>query len=268
MQNMTYAKALEVLRGKRPLVHHITNYVTVNDCANITLCIGASPVMSDAEGEVEQMVSLAGALVLNIGTLNDAQVRSMLLAGREANRRSIPIVLDPVGAGATKMRTEVTRMLLSELKVSVLKGNAGEIGVLAGSGGIVRGVDSEGVSGDPVSVAISLARSSGVTVAMSGATDVITDGQRTVLVDNGHPLMGRLSGTGCMVASVVGAFSAVMEDPVDAATSAFVCLGIAGEKAAERAKGPGSFKVALLDETYGLKGEDVIKMARTRTVQE
>ena len=264
MERSDYAEALKNVREKRPLVHHITNYVTVNDCANITMCIGGAPVMADAIDEVEEMVRLAGALVLNIGTLNNGQVESMMKAGKMAERLSVPIVLDPVGVGATSMRTEVAKRLIAELKIAVLKGNAGEIGILAGTGGVVRGVDSIGSKGDPAVVAMDLARSIGGTVVISGATDVISDGKRTRLVDNGHAMMGTISGTGCMAASVIGAFVAANPDRVTAATAAMVSIGVAGEKAAMNAAGPGSFKVALLDETAGLSPDEVARSAKVR----
>ena len=238
---------LATLREKHPLVHHITNYVTVNDCANITLCIGASPVMAEAKEEVEEMVSMAGALVLNIGTLRKEQVEAMLIAGRRANEHSIPVILDPVGAGATSMRTNAARRLLEELDVAVIKGNAGEIGVLAGSGGVVRGVDSGGISGDPMIAASRLANATGSVVVMSGATDIITDGTDAILVDSGHPLMGAVSGTGCMASSLVGSFAAVADDLMISSAAALVAFGIAGERAARNAIGPASFKIALLD---------------------
>lgn len=264
MEKSDYADALRKVREKRPLVHHITNYVTVNDCANITMCIGGAPVMADAIEEVEEMVRLAGALVLNIGTLNSGQVESMLKAGRMAGELSVPIVLDPVGAGATALRTRVAKDLLDKLDIAVLKGNAGEIGVLAGTGGVVRGVDSMGSKGDPVEVAAELAKMIGATVVISGATDVVSDGKRTFLVDNGHAMMGSISGTGCMAASVTGAFVAANPDHAVAATAAMASLGIAGERAAKRAAGPGSFKVALLDETAALMPDDVVRSAKVR----
>ncbi|OPY33837.1 MAG: Hydroxyethylthiazole kinase [Methanomassiliicoccales archaeon PtaU1.Bin124] len=245
-------------------MHHITNYVTVNDCANITLCIGGAPVMADAIEEVEEMVSMAGALVLNIGTLNSLQVESMLKAGKEANRRSIPVVLDPVGAGATKMRTEVANRLLEKLKIAVIKGNEGEIGVLAGGGGKVRGVDSMGLDGDHAGIVREYAKSTGSIVVMSGATDVISDGRTTYLVDNGHAVMGSVSGTGCMASSVVGAFAGSNENLLTASTAALVSLGIAGERAAKTSKGPGSFKMALFDETAALLPDDVGRLAKVR----
>jgi hydroxyethylthiazole kinase len=264
MDNRIFSGMLSDVRKKRPLVHHITNYVTVNDCANVTICIGASPVMAHAKDEVAEMVSMAGALVLNIGTLDGALVESMLRAGARANELGIPIILDPVGAGATGLRTDSARRLMHDLDIAVIKGNAAEIAVLAGAEGIVKGVESYGITGEPLDVAKGLAQGSGLTVAISGATDIVTDGKRTLLVDNGHPLMGKVSGTGCMAASMAGAFAAVTKDYVMASAAAFAAFGLAGEKAARHSNGPASFKVALLDEVYGLMPEELEKGARVR----
>jgi hydroxyethylthiazole kinase len=264
MKNKKFADLFTRLREKHPLVHHITNYVTVNDCANITLAIGAAPVMADAPEEVREMVTFAGALVLNIGTLNSGQIEAMILAGGMANDKKIPVILDPVGAGATRFRTDSSLRLLDELEIAVLKGNAGEIGVLAGAEAYVRGVDSFGMSGDPVKIARTFAREAGITVVISGATDIVTDGKRILLVDNGHPMMGSISGTGCMAASVTGAFAAVSDDPVIASATAMAAFGIAGEKAAAGARGPYSFKAALFDELAGLAPEDLASCAKIR----
>jgi hydroxyethylthiazole kinase len=223
--------------------------------------------MADAADEVKEMVAISSVLVLNIGTLNPSQVESMLMAGREADRLNIPIVLDPVGAGATRYRTRTALTLLEELKVAVLKGNAGEIGVLAGTGGEVRGVDSVGVSGDRLQVAESLAKDLGTCVVMSGPTDIVTDGRTTMLVDNGHEMMGRISGTGCMASSIVGAFTAVTEEHVMGATAALAAFGIAGELAARKGPGPYSFKGALFDETAALTPERLREKARVRTAR-
>jgi hydroxyethylthiazole kinase len=260
------SELLRGLREKRPLVHHITNYVTVNDCANVTLFIGAAPVMAEAKEEVADMVSLAGALVLNIGTLRREQVDSMVIAGQKANELGVPIVLDPVGAGATRYRTEVAARLLQQLQVAIIKGNAGEIGTLAGTGGIVRGVDSEGISGDPEAVCRSLADMTGAAVVMSGPADIVTDGRRTVLVDNGHPMMGRISGTGCMASSLVGAFAPTSEDHVVTSAAALAAFGIAGERASKKAVGPYAFKAALMDEVAALTPDDLAKLARLRSL--
>lgn len=261
-----YSAILSAAREKTPLVHHITNYVTVNDCANITLCAGGAPVMAHAPEEVEEMVQYAGALVLNIGTLDTAQIESMMKVGKAAAERDIPIILDPVGAGATTMRTDAAQRLMDQLPIAILKGNAGEIGVLAGVDAKVRGVDSAGITGDPVEIAQAYAERTGMTVVMSGQTDIISDGSRALLVENGHPLMGAISGTGCMAASVTGVFAAVGPDRLTSAAAALATFGIAGERAAQRASGPGSFKVALFDALAALTPDDMIRDARIRSV--
>ena len=265
MKTKPYMDLFIRVRKNRPLVHHITNYVTVNDCANITLCAGGAPVMADAPEEVAEMAAIAGALVLNIGTLNTAQIESMILAGTMANERKIPVILDPVGAGATRFRTGTALRLLDELRITVLKGNAGEIGVIAGVEAKVRGVDSHGITGDPAAIARNLAKTLGLTVTISGATDIVTDGKRTLLVENGHPLMGCISGTGCMAASVVGTFCAESTSPVTAAAAALAAFGLAGEKAATVAQGPFTFKTALFDELANLTPESFVRGARIRT---
>jgi len=265
MKTTSFADLFYRVRKNRPLVHHITNYVTVNDCANITICAGGAPVMADAPEEVVEMAALAGALVLNIGTLSTAQVESMLLAGRMANERGIPIILDPVGAGATQFRTVTARRLLEDLEIAILKGNAGEIGVIAGAEATVRGVDSCGLTGDPVSIARDFAELKEITVAISGSTDIITNGRHTLLVDNGHPMMGSISGTGCMASSVTGTFAAESRDFVTAAAAALAAFGIAGERAAAEAMGPFTFKTALFDELANLTPEDIAAGAKIRS---
>lgn len=266
MKKQQLSQLFSLVREKRPLVHHITNYVTVNDCANITLCAGGAPVMADAAEEAGEMAAVAGALVLNIGTLNRVQVESMELAGSMANERKIPVILDPVGVGATQYRTKTARKLLDTLDIAIVKGNAGEIGVLAGAEGRVRGVDSHGLAGNPVAIAQEFAKSSGLTVAMSGATDIVTDGKHTLLVENGHAMMGSISGTGCMVASVTGVFAAESKDMILSSAAAFAAFGIAGERAAACARGPFSFRTALFDELAALTPEDLARTARIRTV--
>jgi len=262
MKSTPFSDLFARVREKRPLIHHITNYVTVNDCANITIAAGAAPVMADAPEEVCEMVTFAGALILNIGTLNKGQIESMVLAGGMANDRRIPIILDPVGAGATRFRTESAQWLLDELKITILKGNAGEIGSLAGAEAHMRGVDSYKVSGDLVTIAQHFAKRAGMTVVISGATDIVTDGKRILLVENGHPMLGSISGTGCMAASVTGAFAAVADDPVIASAAALAAFGIAGEKAVVGSRGPYSFKTALFDEMAALNPEDLAYGAR------
>lgn len=256
------ARLLFAVRSKRPLIHHITNSVTINDCANVAIAAGAAPVMAEAAEEVADMVAAAGALVLNIGTLSAVQVDAMLIAGRRANELGIPVILDPVGAGATAFRTETVHRILDALDIAVLKGNGGEIGVLAGTGGSVRGVDSGGVAGDPVETARACARATGTVVAMTGAVDVVTDEKRVFLVRNGDPVMDRLSGTGCMAASVTAAFVAVADDLAVASASALAAFGLAGERATTCARGPYSFRTALIDELAALTPDDLSRKAR------
>lgn len=262
MDGSILAGLLAAVRSHRPLVHHITNSVTINDCANITISAGAAPVMAEAPEEVAEMVSAAGALVLNIGTLSQGQVDAMLIAGRRANVLGIPVILDPVGAGATRFRTETAWRLLDSLDVAVLKGNAGEIGVLAGTGGSVRGVDSGGIAGDPVETVRECAQATGTVVAMTGPVDVVAEDRRVFLVGNGNPMMDRLSGTGCMAASVTGAFAAIADDYAVSSAAALAAFGLAGERAAAGARGPYSFRTALFDELSVLTPGDLAEHAR------
>jgi hydroxyethylthiazole kinase len=255
------------LREKRPLVHHITNFVVMNDTANATLALGALPVMAHAKEEVAEMVQAASALVLNPGTLEPDWVEAMLIAARRANELGVPVVYDPVGAGATSYRTETGRLFLRELKLSVLRGNAGEIGCLAGAGGRVKGVDSAGDLADPVAVAREFAGRIGATVAITGKRDFLSDRQVVAGVDNGHEMMTLVTGTGCMATAVVAAFRAVESDGLAAATAALVCYGIAGQEAARVARGPGSFRTALIDAIYALTPAQVEAEARSVRLQ-
>ncbi len=241
------AELLERVRSKRPLIHHITNFVVMNDTANATLALGALPVMAHAREEVEEMVRAAGALVLNAGTLQPEWVESMLVAGKAANGRGIPVVYDPVGAGATRFRSETAERLLRELKVAIVRGNSGEIGSLAGAGGVVRGVDSIEDVSDPVAVAGALAAKRSSVVVITGKRDVVSDGRRALGVDNGHEMLKTITGTGCMATSAIAVFAAVEGDFLRAAASALACYGLAAEEAARRSRGPGSFRAELLD---------------------
>ncbi|SRR5579883_2673269 len=253
------ADQLTRIRERKPLIHHITNMVVMNDTANITLGIGALPVMAHAIDEVEEMVSLAGALVLNIGTLTPELVESMLRAGRRANERSIPIVLDPVGAGATRLRTQSALRLLAELRIAVIRGNASEVASLVGVASETRGVESISVSGEREDIARQAARQFGTAVAITGARDVISDGERLASVENGHPLLATITGSGCMSTSLVGAFLAVEPDPLLAATAGLVAMGIAGEIAAPKSGGPGTFRSHLLDAVASLTPELIVQ---------
>jgi hydroxyethylthiazole kinase len=246
------APLLTRIRQQRPLIHHITNMVVMNDTANITLAIGASPVMAHAAEEVEEMVRLAGALLLNIGTLTPEQIEAMLLAGKRANELGIPIVLDPVGAGATTLRTRSALCLLHELRIAVIRGNASEIGTLIGAEAETRGVDAISLAEDRETVADRAAREFGCTVALTGARDIIADGTHLARVDNGHPLLGAITGSGCMATTLVGAFLAVEPDAWLATTAGLVAMGLAGEIAAVKASGPGTFRSHLLDAVAAL----------------
>lgn len=261
-----FGSILAGIREKAPLVHHITNYVTVNDCANITLSAGALPVMAHAEEEVEEMVDIASALVINIGTPDPVQVARMFVAARAAEKNDIPVILDPVGAGATSFRTKIAQKMMQELSISVLKGNAGEIGTLAGRQAHVRGVDSLGVTGDRTEITTNLAEKLGCTVVMSGPADIISDGSRTYLCENGHSYMGKISGTGCMASSVIGSCAAVSTDHLSASVAGVIAFGIAGERAAMDAEGPGSFKYRLFDSMASVTPGDIDRQAKIRSL--
>jgi hydroxyethylthiazole kinase len=246
-------QTLAELRERKPLVHQITNYVVMNETANATLAIGALPVMAHAPEEVEEMVGLASALVLNIGTLSERWIDAMLLAGRAATERGIPVVLDPVGAGATRYRTETAKRILAEVGVTVMRGNAGEVATLVGVAAEVRGVESISAGDGAAEVARAAGRSLGLVAAVTGAVDHVSDGERVVAVANGVPLLGAVTGTGCMSSAITGCFLAAKPDaPLEAAVEALAAFGVAGEDAAEGARGPGSFHVALYDALWNL----------------
>ena len=245
-------RTLAAIRERRPLVHNITNYVVMNETANAILALGALPVMAHAREEVEEMVGLAGALVLNIGTLSDAWIEAMILAGAAANARGVPVVLDPVGVGATRYRTETAKRILDTIDVAVLRGNAGEVATLVGVAAEVRGVESVGAGGDPAELAREAARSLGLVASVTGAVDHVSDGERSAAVANGHELLAAITGTGCMSTAMTGCFLAAKENAFEAAVEALVAFGVAGEDAAAGAKGPGSFHVNLYDALAGL----------------
>ena len=245
---MNAGETLARIRERKPLVHQITNYVVMNETANATLALGALPVMAHAVEEVEEMVGLAGALVLNIGTLSPPWIEAMVLAGRAANERGIPVVLDPVGTGATRYRTDTARGLLRELDVTVLRGNAGEVATLVGVEAEVRGVESIAAGDDAAGLARAAAATLGVVASVTGAVDHVSDGERTIAVANGHELLAAVSGTGCMASAITGAFVAAKPDrPLEAAAEALVAFGVAGEDAAAEARGPGTFHAGLYD---------------------
>ena len=238
---------LGVVRERKPLVHNITNYVVMNETANAILALGALPVMAHAVEEVDEIVCLSGAFLLNIGTFSERWIDAMLVAGAAANERGVPVVLDPVGAGATGYRTATAKRILDEVDVTVLRGNAGEVATLVGVEAEVRGVESVGAGGDPAELAREAARSLGLVASVTGAVDHVSDGERTAAVANGHELLAAITGTGCMSTALTGCFLAGKDDPFEAAVEALVAFGVAGEDAAVDAKGPGSFHVNLYD---------------------
>lgn len=253
---------LERVRVQKPLVHHLTNWVTIYDCANIVKAFGASPIMAHAKEEVADMTSLASALVLNIGTLTTDLVEAMMLAAHAANHKGIPVTLDVCGAGATKFRDDKCFEILDHARVDIIKGNASEIARIAGEKVQTRGVDATAVEKNLRDIAQELAKKRNCTVVITGKEDIVAGVKRVVLVKNGDPMMANIVGTGCMATSVIGTFSAVENDPVAAAASGLVCYEVAAEIAAKAARGPGSFKVEMFDAVYSLDAKTVEKMQR------
>jgi hydroxyethylthiazole kinase len=253
---------LRRLRERKPLVHQITNYVVMNETANATLALGALPVMAHAREEVEEMVALAGALVLNIGTLSPHWIEAMIAAGRAANEHGVPVVLDPVGAGATTYRTATAKRILAEVGVTVLRGNAGEVATLVGAEAEVRGVESIASAGDPGELARLAAAQLGVVASVTGPVDQVSDGTDVAAIANGHPLLAAVTGTGCMSSAITGCFLAAAESPLDGAVEALVAFGVAGEDAARVASGPGSFHVALYDALAALDPDTLDERAK------
>jgi len=239
--------ALRAMAERRPLVHHITNWVTISDCAQVTRRWGCLPVMAHACEEVEEMVALARALVLNIGTLTPELVDAMLVAARKANSLKVPVILDAVGAGATRLRTEQALRLLGDSRIDILKGNAGEIATLAGVRAEVRGVESISVGSGVAETAKALAAKLGNVVAVTGRLDYVSDGRRVWAIGYGHEMMGRIVGTGCMSTSTVGCFAAAGGDLPEATARGLAAFKKAGELAALSARGPGEFVPSLFD---------------------
>ena len=266
---------LAMIKDRQPLVHHITNYVSANDCANTLLAIGASPIMADDEDEVADIVSIASALVLNIGTLNRRTIASMRRAGKKANAIGIPVVLDPVGAGATTLRSGTAGMILKEIQPAVIRGNMSEIKAISGLGAATKGVDASArdiqAAQDPDygrRIAGELAARLNCTVAITGAVDIIAGGGKTYLIANGHSMLSRVTGTGCMCTSLIGAYCAVTKDFMSAAAAGILTMGLAGEMACEKLpaadRGAGTFRVKLLDALFQLTAEDILKRGNVR----
>lgn len=248
---------VEAVRERRPLVHNITNFVVMNSTANALLSLGASPIMAHAEEELEELLGLAGALVLNIGTLSPHWIASMRLAARLARERGLPVVLDPVGAGASRLRTGTALALANVARPAVIRGNASEIMALAGAAQTTRGVDSAHGSEAAEDAARDLARAFGCVVAASGAVDFLTDGARGLRLAGGSPLTPRVTGMGCAATALVGAFLAVAPAPLEAALAGMGVMKVAAELAAQGAVGPGAFEAAFRDALHNLTARDL-----------
>ncbi|HBD85881.1 MAG TPA: hydroxyethylthiazole kinase [Clostridiales bacterium] len=264
-----YAAFIQRVREKKPLVHHITNYVSVNDCANITLAISASPIMADALEEAADIARISSAVVLNMGTLNERTIPSMLAAGKAANQAGVPVVFDPVGAGASQLRNQTAARLLDEVKIGVLRGNISEIRFLAGRQSETKGVDASEDdlqnTEDAVTVAKTLAVRLHCVTAITGAVDIVSDGKVVVCIENGHPMLSNLTGTGCMCSSLIGSFCGAAPDATfEATVAALLSMSIAGEIAFEKAghAGNGSFRMALHDAVSHMNAETLTGRAK------
>ena len=256
------ADDLRKVRDARPLVLNITNYVVMNTTANALLAVGASPVMAHAIEEVEELVDISQALVINIGTLSAPWVSAMLRAGKRAAARNVPVVLDPVGCGATRYRTLTAQMLIREIHPAVVRGNASEIRSLVRNDQGGRGVDSLHSSEDIIDDALALSASAGCVVSVSGAVDVVVQGNRVARIANGHPMMTKVTGMGCTASAITGAFVGVCDDPFESSAHAMVVMGVAGELSAERASGPGSLQVGFIDALFNLQEGQLLERVK------
>ncbi len=263
------SQLLGKIKATSPLIHNITNFVVMNSSANILLAAGASPVMAHCPGEVEEMVSLADALVLNIGTLQEDWVDSMILAAKTANSKGIPVILDPVGSGATSIRTRAVKKIMKDTKISVLRGNASEIFSLASADVRTRGVDSSlSLTDGIIDAARKMASEMNCIIGISGAEDIITDGRQIFRVANGQPLMTKVTGIGCGLSAVTGAFCAVSDGDLLAATAAaFGFYGLCGDMAIQISDKPGSFFVSFIDTLYSIQPKDIDAFLKVDIVQ-
>ena len=264
---------VENVRKTCPLIHNITNYVTVNDCANVLLACGGSPIMSDDVDEAEEIVSICGGLNINIGTLNQRTIPAMHKAGRKANELGHPVVLDPVGAGASRLRTQTAKTLIDNVKFTVIRGNISEIKALALGEGGARGVDADvadKVTEDTLPYAVKFAkgfaRKTGAVIAITGAIDIVADGEKAYCIYNGHPMMSSITGTGCQLSAVIAAYVTANPDtPLEAVVAAVCLMGVCGEKAYERLTeqdGNATYRNYIMDEVYNLTGEELERQAK------
>lgn len=261
-KNFSAYDILDRVRQVKPVVHHMTNWVTIYDCAHIVKVLGGSPVMAHAPEEAAEMTLIAGSLVLNIGTLTTGMIEAMKISARTANEKGTPVVLDACGAGATSFRDRKSFELLQAAHIDILKGNASEIARLCGEAIRTKGVDASKVSRDMRVLAGQFAGRYKCVVVVTGPEDIVTDGSTGYLVKNGHPMMADIVGTGCMAASVIGAFAAVEKDLLKAAAAGLSCFGIAAQVAAKTAKGPGTFKEKFFDSAYHLNKKTVCRLQK------
>lgn len=265
-------KCLENVRKNVPLVHNITNYVTVNDVANILLACGGSPIMSDEPEDVEDITSICGGLNINIGTLHKSSIEGMMRAGKRANELGHPVLLDPVGAGASKLRTETALHIMEEIKLTVIRGNISEVKTLVSGSGTTKGVDAdvadavtEDTLDDAVAFVKAFAKASGCIIAVTGAIDLVSDGDRCYVIRNGRPEMGKITGTGCQLSGMMTAYvTANPECPLEAAAAAVCVMGLAGEIGWSRMQegdGNSTYRNRIIDAVYNMTGEDLEKGA-------
>lgn len=264
-----FEELLANVRTKTPIVHCITNYVTVNDCANIVLASGGSPIMADDLAEVEDITSISSALVINIGTLNSRTIQSMLAAGQKANALNIPVILDPVGAGASRLRDQTVATLLDKVRFSVIRGNISEIKAVALGSGTTKGVDAnaadqlnENNQQEVIAFAKKLSQDTGAVIAITGKEDLITNGTNCYLIRNGHPLMSQITGSGCMLTCVIGCYLGANPDALTATSAAVCAMGLCGELAYHAGIGTSSFRTELIDAMSLLTGEQLAGGAR------
>ena len=261
-----FRQLLENVRNTTPLVHNITNYVTVNDCANILLACGASPIMADDPEEVEDIQTICGGLNINIGTLNKSTIPAMFAAGAKANSCGHPVILDPVGTGASRLRTDTANKLLEQLRFTVIRGNVSENKMMALGAGTTKGVDAnvgDAVTDATLDSAIAFAKQfaekTGAVVAITGAIDIVADAHKAYVLRNGHPMMSRVTGTGCMLTAMIAAYLVANPDhPLEASAAAVCAMGVCGERAHQRLTerdGNATYRNFLIDEVYGLTGD-------------
>ncbi|GFN32878.1 hydroxyethylthiazole kinase [Paenibacillus xylaniclasticus] len=262
IKNVT--KLLDEVRSRNPLVTSMTNVVVTNFTANGLLALGASPIMAYAKEEVADIAKISGALVLNIGTLNEIDVAAMKIAGASANEHGVPVIFDPVGAGATAYRTRVSQDIMKELRVSAIRGNAAEVANVVGQAWQIKGVDAGAGDGNVVELAQTAARQLNTVAIITGKDDVVSNGTDTYVIHNGDAILTRVTGTGCLLTSVVGAFAAVEPDLVQASAAALVVYGVAAEIAAGKTKeqGPGSFQIEFLNQLALVSADDVQRLGR------